>query len=282
MKHLFIALAACFAAVSATAQIPMPPWGLSEAMEQQCGVMNYTNEKFDFSRLPMHRKISEFLRLGDTVQFKKYLFDVDILDAGGKVAQLRFQGDPQVVRKDTDTITFIAADNTWLQVNTLAYLPLDASDDRIRHAVDSLKDIRTIIDGMEILPTNQCAVSYALQYLFGRAGVDTEPLFSWQTYLCSDEAAALFGYCCEPVRKMRIGGDIERFARKAEFPEEYIYLLEGNGARRMPIAFFCCDGKFWAKIGPCQYFSFDSVISVWRHDKKTTQIGVYRLKEKFR
>ena len=81
---------------------------------------------------------------------------------------------------------------------------------------------------------------------------------------------------------MRIGGEIERFARKAEFSDEYIYLLEGNGERKMPVAFFCSDGKFWAKIGPCQYLSFDSVISVWRHDKKTTHVGVYRLKGKFR
>ena len=282
MKHLFIALAAGFAATFAAAQIPMPAWELSEAVERQSGVMNYTNEKFDFRRLPMHRSISEFLHPGDTVQYRTFLFDVTVCDAWGPVSQLRFQSDPQVVRKEADTVTFVAADNAWLQVVALAHLPLDASDELVRHAVDSLKDIRTITDGMDILPAKQCGMSYALQYLFGRAGIDAEPLLSWQTYLSSDKAAELLGYCCEPVRKMRIGGDIERFARKAEFSDEYIYLLEGNGERKMPVAFFCSDGKFWAKIGPCQYLSFDSVISVWRHDKKTTHVGVYRLKGKFR
>ena len=206
MKHLFIALAAGFAATFAAAQIPMPAWELSEAVERQSGVMNYTNEKFDFRRLPMHRSISEFLHPGDTVQYRTFLFDVTVCDAGGPVSQLRFQSDPQVVRKEADTVTFVAADNAWLQVVALAHLPLDASDELVRHAVDSLKDIRTITDGMDILPAKQCGMSYALQYLFGRAGIDAEPLLSWQTYLSSDKAAELFGYCCEPVRKMRIGG----------------------------------------------------------------------------
>lgn len=73
MKHLFIALAAGFAATFAAAQIPMPAWELSEAVERQSGVMNYTNEKFDFRRLPMHRSISEFLHPGDTVQYRTFL-----------------------------------------------------------------------------------------------------------------------------------------------------------------------------------------------------------------
>ena len=183
MKHLFIALAAGFAATFAAAQIPMPAWELSEAVERQSGVMNYTNEKFDFRRLPMHRSISEFLHPGDTVQYRTFLFDVTVCDAGGPVSQLRFQSDPQVVRKEADTVTFVAADNAWLQVVALAHLPLDASDELVRHAVDSLKDIRTITDGMDILPAKQCGMSYALQYLFGRAGIDAEPLLSWQTYL---------------------------------------------------------------------------------------------------
>ena len=59
--------------------------------------------------------------------------------------------------------------------------------------MDSLKDIRTITDGMDILPAKQCGMSYALQYLFGRAGIDAEPLLSWQTYLSSDKAAELLG-----------------------------------------------------------------------------------------
>ena len=189
MKHLFIALAAGFAATFAAAQIPMPAWELSEAVERQSGVMNYTNEKFDFRRLPMHRSISEFLHPGDTVQYRTFLFDVTVCDAGGPVSQLRFQSDPQVVRKEADTVTFVAADNAWLQVVALAHLPLDASDELVRHAVDSLKDIRTITDGMDILPAKQCGMSYALQYLFGRAGIDAEPLLSWQTYLSSDKAA---------------------------------------------------------------------------------------------
>ena len=86
MKHLFIALAAGFAATFAAAQIPMPAWELSEAVERQSGVMNYTNEKFDFRRLPMHRSISEFLHPGDTVQYRTFLFDVTVCDAGGPVS----------------------------------------------------------------------------------------------------------------------------------------------------------------------------------------------------
>ena len=35
MKHLFIALAAGFAATFAAAQIPMPAWELSEAVERR-------------------------------------------------------------------------------------------------------------------------------------------------------------------------------------------------------------------------------------------------------
>ena len=84
MKHLFIALAAGFAATFAAAQIPMPAWELSEAVERQSGVMNYTNEKFDFRRLPMHRSISEFLHPGDTVQYRTFLFDVTVCDAGAR------------------------------------------------------------------------------------------------------------------------------------------------------------------------------------------------------
>ena len=55
MKHLFIALAAGFAATFAAAQIPMPAWELSEAVERQSGVITDTTDKFDFRRLPMHR-----------------------------------------------------------------------------------------------------------------------------------------------------------------------------------------------------------------------------------
>lgn len=97
-------------------------------------------------------------------------------------------------------------------------------------------------------------MSYALQYLFGRAGIDAEPLLSWQTYLSSDKAAELLGYCCEPVRKMRIGGDIERFARKAEFSDEYIYLLEGNGSGRCRSPFSAATVNFGRKSAPVSIF----------------------------
>ena len=254
MKHLFIALAAGFAATFAAAQIPMPAWELSEAVERQSGVMNYTNEKFDFRRLPMHRSISEFLHPGDTVQYRTFLFDVTVCDAGGPVSQLRFQSDPQVVRKEADTVTFVAADNAWLQVVALAHLPLDASDELVRHAVDSLKDIRTITDGMDILPAKQCGMSYALQYLFGRAGIDAEPLLSWQTYLSSDKAAELLGYCCEPVRKMRIGGDIERFARKAEFRTSISTCWRETGSGRCRSPFSAATVNFGRKSAPVSIF----------------------------
>lgn len=254
MKHLFIALAAGFAATFAAAQIPMPAWELSEAVERQSGVMNYTNEKFDFRRLPMHRSISEFLHPGDTVQYRTFLFDVTVCDAGGPVSQLRFQSDPQVVRKEADTVTFVAADNAWLQVVALAHLPLDASDELVRHAVDSLKDIRTITDGMDILPAKQCGMSYALQYLFGRAGIDAEPLLSWQTYLSSDKAAELLGYCCEPVRKMRIGGILSVLPARLNFRTSISTCWRETGSGRCRSPFSAATVNFGRKSAPVSIF----------------------------
>lgn len=282
MKRISLLLAACAAAAAASAQIPMPGWGLSDVIERQSGVVNYTYEKFDFDRLPTPRRLTEFLRLKDTVEYKLHIYHVTVCDDAGPVAHISFQQDPQVARKEQDSVTFVSTANPWLQITATANLPLDATDAAIARTVDSLRNIRVAGEGLELLPANQDGVSYALEYLFARAGIDTDPLLTWRTYVFGSEGSTLIGYCCDRVKRTKIGDDIERFARKAKFEEDVIYVLAGNEAMKNPIVFFWCDDKFWAKIGPCQYLSFDSVISVWRHDKRATHLDAYRLKERFR
>ncbi len=270
--------------LSGSAQIPMPGWTLSDAMEAQCGVVNYTNEKFDFGRLSMPRSISDFFHLRDTLvnPERKNIFRTRIYDNGGdEVALLTLQRDPQVARNDTTT--FVSANSQWLQVTTFVHLVPGASQPEIDRAVDSLRNIRILPEGADILPAHQDGISYALQYLFARRGVDTSVIFNWETYLSgADNKAAILGYCCDKQKELKIGSDIERFARKAKFSEEYIYVCVGpNANRNFNVAFFYCDGKFWAKIGASQYLSFDSVISLWRHYKDADRIACYKLKDKF-
>lgn len=281
MKRILFLVAACAAAASVQAQVPMPGWGLSDLIERQSGVVDYTYEKFDFSRFPAARRITEFLWLKDTVTYKPLIFHAGICDAEGEVAQLFFQQALQVVRKESDSVTFVSVDNARLQGALVAYLPLNASDAEVARTADSLQNIRIPSEGIKLLPAGQDDVSYGLQYLFARAGIGTEPLLTWQTYLLADDGRKLIDYCCERVKSMKVGGDIEKFARKAQFEEDAIYVCKGDGTRKRALAFFWCDGKFWAKIGPNQYMSFDSVISVWRHDKKTTHIDAYKLKKRF-
>lgn len=282
MKRILILLAACAVAVPAAAQIPMPGWDLSEVIERQCGVVNYTYEKFDFDRLPTPRSITEFLWLRDTLEYKPRIFHATISDADGPVARVTFQQDPQVSRNVQDSVTFISAKNAWLQLSAIVYLPLDAPDADVARAIDSLRGLRVPTEGMELLPADQDGISYALEYLFTRAGIDTDPLLTWRTYVFGTDSRKLLDYCCEQIRRTKIGDDIERFARRAKFDEDTVYVFEGNAALKNPIVFFWCDGKFWTKIGPCQYLSFDSVISVWRHDKRATHMAAYRLRDRFR
>lgn len=278
--HRFLLTAAlCGAAATGYAQIPMPGWSLSDMFEAQCGVANYTYEKFDFSRFPLQRNLSEYVHLGDTVRYKKHIYDAAIRDSEGPVGTMRFQSRVQVTR---DTVTFVSAANEWLEVSVSVYLAANATEAEVDRAVDSLQALRTFSEDTDILPANQDGVSYALQYLFARSGIDAQPVLSWRNLLLNEAGDSFFDYCCERVRRMKVGSDIERFARRMRFSEEYLYVLENSDPRRSPIAFFRCDGKFWMKLGMSQYTSYDSVISVWRHDKKAAAISVYRLRERFR
>lgn len=273
------ATALCVSAAAGHAQIPMPGWSLSEMLEAQCGVANYTYEKFDFSRFPLRRKITEWLQPGDTVLYKRYIYDVEILAGDTPVGTVRFQSGEQVTR---DTVTFVSVANEYLQASVHTYLAPDASDAEVARAADSLRAVRTFKEETEITPANQNGVSYALQYLFARSGIDVEPLLSWRNLLLGSADNGFFDHCCERVQRLKIGGDIERFARRTRFSEEYLYVLENSDPHRSPIAFFRCGGKFWMKFGMSQYTSYESVISVWRHDKKAAAISAYRLRERFR
>lgn len=282
MKRLLLIIAACFAATGILAQIPMPKWVLSEAYEAQCGVANYVNEKFDLKRLPADRVITDFLWLKDTASTKKYIYKASICDVQGEVAQLGFQSDTQVSR-NSDTITFVSTCNPYLEVSLNKYLPIDASEELIARTVDSLKNIRLSADelvaaGAGLLPARQNGFSYVLQYFFARHGIDASPLFMWQTMVMSPDDRKLMAYCLEKAEKMKIGKDIERFARKVTCTEEYLYAFEvPEGAQTAPTWFFYRDGKFWAKIGMSQYKSYDSLISVWRHNKKSPALIAYKL-----
>lgn len=280
MKRSVLFLAAVLAVTLASGQIPKPGWVLSDMLERQSGVVNYTNEKFDFGRFPSHRRIGDVFDLGDTTVYKQYMYGATVRDkTGAEVATVRFQDQRQIFRQDT--AVFISVHNPFLEISASCYLAPDASDDAIRRAADSLASLREYPAESHLLPAGQDAVSYALQYLFARSGYATEPLFGPRTYFVSGNGMRMIEYCCDRVGKMKIGSDIERFVRKARFAEDCIYVCEPSAEGRSPIVFFWCDGKFWAKIGMCQYMSWESVESVWRHDKRMPRIHAYRLKERW-
>lgn len=278
MKRLFLFSAVlCVVSVPAAGQLPLPGYLLSDVVERQVGVAHYTNELFDFSSLPAASPIDRFLVLRDTVRFKEYIYDVAVCDAAGCVGRVRFQDDVQIVRRDTITRVFVT--NPQMHVTLCGCLPPDATDAQVAWTVDSLRQVRAFADEPDIQPTNQNGLSYALQYLFARHGIDSQPVFGDKTYVLRTDESAMLDYCCDCVKRLRVGADIERFARKAIFDEEFLYVGEGPQGRRA--WFFYHDGRFWMKFGPCQYLTFNDVISVWRHDKSMTHIAAYRLKSCF-
>lgn len=289
MKRILLILATCLCMAAVHGQIPMPMWVLTKALEAQCGVAEYTTEKFDFKRLPTTRKIADYLWLRDTASFKKYLYKVDICDGQGVVAQLGFQDSVQVSPM-ADTALFVSARNAFLEVSLNKYLAPDAPEEEIARTVGELQHMRPSLeelvsqDEIGLLPAHQNGICYGLQYLFARNGIDASPIFGWDTIVRSDNDGVkeLIGRCCDRVQVQKIGKDIERFARKAKFSEDYMYVCEGSDdQRRAAVVFFFCDGKFWSKVGMSQYTTYDSVISVWRHDKKATAVVAYKLKDSF-
>ncbi|MFR4236202.1 MAG: hypothetical protein ACLT1W_07795 [Alistipes onderdonkii] len=190
MKHLFIALAAGFAATFAAAQIPMPAWELSEAVERQSGVMNYTNEKFDFRRLPMHRSISEFLHPGDTCSTGRSFSTSLSATPGARSRNCASRVTRRSCAKKRIRSLSSLRTMSWLVSRRSAHCPR-----RIGRAGSACggfaeghpHDYRR--HGHS--PGQTVRMSYALQYLFRQGGNDAEPLLSWQTYLSSDKAAEL-------------------------------------------------------------------------------------------
>ncbi len=133
-----------------------------------------------------------------------------------------------------------------------------------------------------VLPAAQSAFPYALQYLLARARIDASPILNYRTTIWREEVAPLLEAVCRRRGKaMRIGRNIERFARKARFETDCIYaLVDADGT--MPLFFFYVDGKFWLKYrGMCQYVTLASFEDVWRHDKEATQVVAYVLQPRF-
>lgn len=282
MKRILLFFAALAAAFAASAQIPKPGWVLWDVYQRQCGIADYVNEKFDFSRFALRRDLSEWLTAGDTVEYKQYIYDVAVRDGRETVARFRVQAARQI-GQPRDTVRRVYVHNPHLEMSISASLPPDASDCRLTAALDSLWNVRCLPDDpADVLPAEQDDFSYTMQYLFARSGIRTDPIFSWQTCVGASDRALLLDRCCERTATFRVGSDIERFARRMRFDEECVYACSPSKEGRRPLFFFFCDGKFWLKIGMGEYVSYDSFESVWRHDKHMPRIAAYRLKAEFR
>lgn len=282
MKPVFLSFAALLLSFAAEAQIPKPGWVLSDVYQRQCGIDDWRNEKFDLSRFALRRDLSQWLTAGDTVEYKTYVYDVAVRDGRETVARLRVQAARQV-GEPLDTVRRVYVDNPHLEMSLSASLPPDASDDRIEAALDSLWNVRELPDApANILPADQDDFSYAMQYLFARAGIRAAPIFSYRTLFGASDRARLLGRCCERAATWRIGSDIGRFMRRMRFDEECVYCCIPSKEGRRSLFFFCCDGRFWVKVGMCEYVSYDSFEAVWRHDKRMPRIVAYRLKAEFR
>lgn len=281
MKRILLFFAALLFSRGAEAQIPRPGWVLSDVYQRQHGIADYVDEKFDFSRLPCRRDISEWLTLGDTTEVKRYVWDVDVCDAAGPFARLRVQAARQV-GEPRDTVRNVYVHNPSLEMTVSASLPAGASDEMLARALDSLWRLRELPDAPEgTMPAEQDDFSYALQYLFARNGIRSAPIFCWRTLVRTSDRALLLDRCCERAATFRIGSDIGRFVRRMRFEEDCIYGCESSKEGGRPLFFFCCDGKFWCKVGMCEYVSYDTFESVWRHDKHMPRIVAYRLKAGF-
>lgn len=268
MKRLFLLTTAFVVGLAAVqAQKPMPAWNISEMIAKQSGIAEHTNEKFDFSRLPTRRSILSCWEVRDTVRNpeKPHQMSVRIFAGGRPLTTLRWDDSEEVVRKDT--VTNLYAENDALEC-TLCHKAApgisDAEADRLR---DSMRRMTALTDpdgSRKFLPALQSGDAYAVQYLLTQAGIDAAPLFNYRTTLWMEDLASLFGPLLKAGKAMRIGSDIERFARKARFEEGCVYGMATNGSERPPRLFFYADGKFWLKYSACQYMTLPSIIDVWR------------------
>ncbi len=269
MKRFFLLAAALAVGLAAVqAQKPMPAWSISEIFAKQAGITEHTNEKFDFSRLATQRSILSCCEVRDTVRHpdKPHLISVGIFAGGRRLTTLCWDDSEEVVRKDT--VTKIYADNDVLECilcHSAAPGISDAEADRLR---DSMRRMTVLEDTdahrRSFLTAIQSGGAYAVQYLLTRAGIDASPLFGYRTNLRNEDLMPLFGPLLKAGRAMRIGSDIERFARKARFEEGCVYGMVTDDAGRAPQLFFYADGKFWLKYGACQYMTLTSIIDVWR------------------
>lgn len=282
MKRMLLAFAALLPYLAADAQIPKPGYVLSDVYQRQCGIADYVNEKFDFSRFAVRRELSEWLTTGDTVEFRKHIYDVAVCDASGPISRLRVQSARQI-GEPRDTVRRVYVHNPGLEMTLIASLPADASEAMCARALDSLWNVRELPDDpVDVMPAEQDDFSYAMQYLFARSGISSEPIFTWKTLVAASDRFRLLDRCCDRTATFRIGSGIERFLRRMRFDEDCIYGCESSKEGGRPLFFFFCDGKFWCKVGLCEYVSYDSFESVWRHDKKMPRIVAYRLKACFR
>ena len=294
MKRLFL-LAAVFAVEATTmpsqAQKPMPAWLLSEAYMKQLGIAERTNEKFDFTRFPQPRTIAAYWELRDTVQHpeKRHLMSARIFEAGEPLTTLRWQLSSEVVRMDT--VTNLYAFNDALECTLCHHAAPGITDVEAARLRDSMARIPTLQAlecdlvpdalAMSILPAEQSGAAYALQYLLARAGIDASPILTYRTTFWREDLPLLLDRVLRPGKPLRIGSDIERFARKARFSEGCIYVLSQPGHTPPRVWFFFANGRFWMKFGICQYVSLPSIVDVWRHGKEATRIVPYTLDPRF-
>ncbi len=283
MKRFVILLAAIAAALTADAQKPMPAFLLSDVFLRQMGVAEYANEKFDFDRFAPDRPVARWWRLCDTVQDpeKKHLMSALLREGERPLIRLRWQLSSEVVRKDTVTNLYVY--NDALECTLCHHAAPDIDDAEAARLRDSM--VRSTLfptSDRSVLPAAQSAFPYALQYLLARARIDASPILNYRTTIWREEVAPLLEAVCRRRGKaMRIGRNIERFARKARFETDCIYaLVDADGT--MPLFFFYVDGKFWLKYrGMCQYVTLASFEDVWRHDKEATQVVAYVLQPRF-
>lgn len=284
-KILLLAASFAVGLAAVQAQKPAPAYLFSEVLMRQCGIADYTHEKFDFSRLPTNRTISSFWELRDTVRHpeKRHLISARIFAGGEPLTTLRWQLSSEVVRKDTVTKLFVY--NDALECTLVHNAAPGISDAEAARLRDSMARLTALEDPdghlLSILPAEQGGGAYALQYLLARAGIDAAPIFSYRTTLWNEDLRPLLGRVLRPGKAMRIGSDIERFARKARFEEGCVYSLVTENETRTPLFFFRADGKFWLKYGASQYVTVPSIVEVWRLCRQATKVVPYTLDPAF-
>ncbi len=283
MKRFLILSAVIAAALTARAQKPMPPFCLSEMLLRQLGVAEHTNEKFDFGRYAPDRDIRAFWQVCDTVQDpeRMHLISALLKEGDRPLGRLRWQPSSEVVRKDTATNLY--ADNDALECMLCHHAAPGIDDAEVARLLDSMgRSTLPPTSELGLLPARQDSFSYALQYLLAQAGIDASPILNYRTMIGREEIVPFFeALCVQRGKPMRIGRDIERFARKARFDEGCVYALLGT-EDSVPTFFIYADGKFWLKFrGMCQYITLLSFVDVWRHDKQATKVVACVLRSRF-